>query len=117
MAADIKKLISQLRKQVPEVRTNPLLDEIEAASLGEDEEADEALASVDDELGDEQPGPDEDGADAAMFSDDEAPADDADADADSEEDEDYGEPAAPKAKPKAKAGRPMPKMSKTNPFM
>lgn len=89
--ADIKKLIAQLKREVPEVAGNPILDEIEGASLGDEEaaESDEDAALADLEADD---------ADAEFeVMEDEAPA------------EDDEELPAPKGKP----GKKLPKM----PFM
>lgn len=48
MAADISKLIAKLKREVPEVDGNPILDEIESAA-GEGSDAEEAGESPEDE--------------------------------------------------------------------
>jgi hypothetical protein len=61
--ADIKRLIAQLKKEVPSVANNPILDEIESAYDDEEQgenadEQDEAAAGTgDDYEGDEAPAP------------------------------------------------------------
>lgn len=40
MPADVSKLLSKLRGEYPELRKEPLLDEIESAAYGEEEEMD-----------------------------------------------------------------------------
>lgn len=41
MPADVSKLLNKLRGEYPELNKEPLLDEIESAAYGEDEEMDE----------------------------------------------------------------------------
>lgn len=113
MPQAVSALIAKLKKQMPELKDNPLLDDIEAAAYApEDGDVD----ASDEALGDEE-SPD------MMAGDEEALADDAMAaesdEADMADDEAALEDEEPAPAPKAKKGPPrkMPKMSNTKPFM
>jgi hypothetical protein len=90
--AQVSKLIAKLKREMPELKDNPILDEIETAAYGSDEEA----APADDaEAADAEP------TDEDLFGDEEAPAEDDEALPELEEEEPAPAPKKP-GKPSAK---------------